>query len=245
MMSPGPPDGPGPAVLRGGLLCRPAAAAACRPVRPVRLLLGPHRDVQDHLGARAPGPGTMSNVPPNSPSTSVRTICRPRLPARVRVEALGQADAVVLDGDQQPRSPWRLPPRTAETSTVPRSALAEAVLQGVLQDLGEHHRQRGGDLGVQDAEAAGAPAGHLARGDLRDHRQHPVGDLVELHPLVQVLGQRLVHDRDRTDPAYRLLERLPAPCRSRSAGPGAAAARRPSGGCSSPGGGSPGWSRPW
>ena len=56
-----------------------------------------------------------------------------------------------------------------------------------------------------------APAGDLARGDLGDHRQHPVGDLVELHPLVQVLGQRLVHDRDRADPADGLLERLPAP----------------------------------
>lgn len=50
----------------------------------------------------------------------------------------------------------------------------------------------------------------LARRDLRDHREDTVGDLVELHALVQVLRQRLVHDRDRTDAAHRFFEGLTA-----------------------------------
>lgn len=54
------------------------------------------------------------------------------------------------------------------------------------------------------------PAGDLAGGDLGDHGEHPVGDLVELHPLVQVLRERLVHDRDGTHPAHGFLQRLPA-----------------------------------
>ncbi len=79
-----------------------------------------------------------------------------------------------------------------------------------MQDLGEDHRQRRGDLGIQDAEAAGAPGGHLSGGDFGDHGQHPVGDVVELDPLVEILRERLVHDRDRTHPADRLVERLAA-----------------------------------
>ena len=58
----------------------------------------------------------------------------------------------------------------------------------------------------------------LARGDLGDHRDDPVGDLVELDALVQVLGQRLVHDGDRTDAPHRLVERLAALLRVHPAG---------------------------
>ena len=48
--------------------------------------------------------------------------------------------------------------------------------------------------------------GHLAR-----HRDHPVGDVVEVDELLGRVRQRLVHDRDRADPAYRLLQRGPRP----------------------------------
>lgn len=60
--------------------------------------------------------------------------------------------------------------------------------------------------------------GDLARRDLGDHGEHPVGDLVELHALVQVLGERLVDDRDRADPAHGLLQGFPAPVRLDAAG---------------------------
>ena len=38
-------------------------------------------------------------------------------------------------------------------------------------------------------------------------RAEPVGDVVEVDALLDRLAERLVHDRDRADPAYRLLER--------------------------------------
>lgn len=53
------------------------------------------------------------------------------------------------------------------------------------------------------------PALDPAGRDLGDHREDPVGDLVELHALVEVLGERLVDDGDRADPADRLHQRLP------------------------------------
>ena len=43
--------------------------------------------------------------------------------------------------------------------------------------------------------------------DLGDHRAEPVGDLVEVDVLLDRLAEGLVHDRDRPDPADRLLER--------------------------------------
>ena len=43
----------------------------------------------------------------------------------------------------------------------------------------------------------------------RDHHPQPVRDVVEVHELVEGLAERLVHDGDRPDAAYRLLQRLP------------------------------------
>ncbi len=45
--------------------------------------------------------------------------------------------------------------------------------------------------------------------DLGDHPPQRVDDLVEVDPLLDRLAQRLVHDRDRADPADRLLQRQP------------------------------------
>lgn len=50
----------------------------------------------------------------------------------------------------------------------------------------------------------------LARGDFRDHGQDTVGDVVELDALVQVLRERLVHDRNRADASHRFFEGLTA-----------------------------------
>ena len=58
-------------------------------------------------------------------------------------------------------------------------------------------------------------------------------------------GQDLVDDGDGADPALGLEQRHPAPARAAAGGPAAARAPRWSAGCSSPGGGPPGWRRPW
>ncbi len=85
----------------------------------------------------------------------------------------------------------------------------------------------------------------IAAGDLGDHREHPVRDLVEAHRLVE---RRRTASRARRrsttpgGPTPRARHEPPAPP---SGEPAAAAAPRRSAGCSSPGGGSPGSSRPW
>ena len=48
-----------------------------------------------------------------------------------------------------------------------------------------------------------------ARGHLARHHGHAVGDVVEIDDLLRRVGQRLVHDRDRSDPADCLVERGP------------------------------------
>ncbi|MCL6640818.1 MAG: FAD-dependent oxidoreductase, partial [Candidatus Rokubacteria bacterium] len=87
--------------------------------------------------------------------------------------------------------------------------LREAVLEGVEQQLVEHHRQRGGHVGRQHAERGG-PAQvdlRLGGGDVDGGGRDAVDHAVEGHLLVDRGRQRLVHDRDRGDPAHRLLER--------------------------------------
>ena len=151
------------------------------------------------------GPSEMT--PPSSDSTSVRTIDSPRLPDVRRVEVLGKAATVVVDLHLEP------PGRAQHRGRACCARLAgETVLDGVLADLGQHHRQRRRHLGRELTERALAGRGQL--GGLRarrrcTHRGQPVGDLVEVDALVERLAQRLVHDRDRPDPANGLLERQP------------------------------------
>ena len=98
------------------------------------------------------------------------------------------------------------------SSTVP-PAVGEAVLDGVLHQLGEDHRQRRGVLGPQLAEAAPPVGAHpvpLARGHLDHRARAPVGDLVEVDRLVEALAQRLVHERDRRRPGAPPPQRGPA-----------------------------------
>ena len=52
-----------------------------------------------------------------------------------------------------------------------------------------------------------APGPSAVEPDVGDHRPEPVGDLVEVDDLLHRLAQRLVDQRDRADPAHRLLER--------------------------------------
>lgn len=78
-----------------------------------------------------------------------------------------------------------------------------------MHQLGQHHRERVGRLRGERPEPAlpayDDPAGQ--RADLGHHRPEPVGDLVEVDRLLDGLAQRLVHDCDRADPTYGLLER--------------------------------------
>ena len=66
----------------------------------------------------------------------------------------------------------------------------EGVLDGVLDQLGAHHRQRGRDVGADDAERALAPRPdrHPARADVGDQPGQPVGHLVEVDRLRRSSG---------------------------------------------------------
>ena len=126
-----------------------------------------------------------------------------------RSKPLGQAHPVVVDGDSEPaRDPLRLDHDRPRAARLLRRLLGVAVLHGVLEELGQHHRQRGGGLVGQQPErplpAYDEPVG--ARADVGDHHPEPVGDLVEPDLVEHLLAQRLVHDRDRADPADSLLE---------------------------------------
>ena len=77
--------------------------------------------------------------------------------------------------------------------------------------LVQHDRERRGDLARQlagvalDLEPDAALAG---RDRLLDHAQQRLHDVAELDLLAGLPGERLVHDRDRADPALGLLDRL-------------------------------------
>ena len=79
-----------------------------------------------------------------------------------RSKPAGSPRAVVVDGDAQParqpaaRSPRSVPPASRRRRRV-------AVLDGVLQQLGQHHRQRGRGLRGQHAEGALAAHPHARR----------------------------------------------------------------------------------
>ena len=211
----------------------------------------------DHLATCWRAPGCRGSPGCRAPAPAPCRTCRPTRPPPASVRSAGRGCPSGCGSKPSGRptpSSWTVtrrrdslvvPPRTAETSTVPRVALAEAVFQGVLQDLGEHHGQRGGDLRVQDAEAAGAPGGDLARARSRRPSRAP-GRRSRRTPRARPGSGTASRARSRSSrpavpppPAPR--GRAPTP----SAGPGGATGRPPSGGCSSPGGGSPGWSRPW
>ena len=66
---------------------------------------------------------------------------------------------------------------------------------------------------------------------LHEHRPQPLDQLGEVDVVLALLGQHLVHGRDREDPVDRVVERLPRVDLRRRA-PAAAAATRRSGGCS-------------
>ena len=159
-----------------------------------------------------PGCGAISSRPPSSASTSVRTICRPRLVVDSRSKSGGQA---------RRRCRYTVTvscpcPRLAETSRHPAQRLPvgprQPVLQGVLQQLGQHQRQRSRDRPRAAGRTCRAGRGVTrASGadDLAGHHRHPAGDVVEVHDLVRDVRQRLVHHRDRADPADGLLQRRP------------------------------------
>ena len=85
------------------------------------------------------------------------------------------------------------------------------MLQRVLQEFGQHQRERHRHVRRQRAEGARQLRGHpdLGPGHLGRHHDDPVRDLVEGDDLVGRVRQRLVHDRDRADPADGVLERRP------------------------------------
>ena len=115
---------------------------------------------------------------------------------------------------RRPRRDSRSPSALADaaTSIMPPRSAVERVLDRVLDQLGEHHRQRRRGVRADRAERAGPPGPDRrpVRAHVGDQPGEPVGHLVEVDRLVEGLAQRLVDDRDRPDPSYRLLQRHPA-----------------------------------
>ena len=87
----------------------------------------------------------------------------------------------------------------------------ERVVDRVLHELVEHHRERGGEIAGQHAGVALDRQAQVAVGagdGLGDHPHERLHDVVEAHLVARLARQRLVHDRDRADPPLRLLDRL-------------------------------------
>ena len=90
------------------------------------------------------------------------------------------------------------------------AGVPEAVLDGVLHQFGEHHRDRGRVLRTQSAEGALERPRHphprpVAQVERR--LDAPLGDLVEVEVIVEARGERLVHRRDRRHPADGVVQR--------------------------------------
>ena len=157
-------------------------------------------------------------MPRSSSRTSARTIERPVPDGRV----LREAGAVVGDREHGlavslRSSTWTcLPPCSSAFPSSSEKTSASAVAR---LPASEHRLERRLDL------APGADA-------LDEHRAQPVEQLREVDVVVALLGQHLVHRRDREDPVDRVLERLARVDLARLRAPGGAAATRRSGGCS-------------
>ena len=129
------------------------------------------------------------------------------------------------------------PPSSAiasETLAVPLRQLdpdrAAAVLERVLEELAEDERERGravaGERDRLERRLDVLPDDEA----LHEHRPQPLDQLGEVDVVLAVLGQHLVHGRDREDPVDRVVSAGAG--RPPARAPGAAAARRRSAGCS-------------
>src|SRR5512133_980708 len=78
----------------------------------------------------------------------------------------------------------------------------EAMLDGVLAEFADDHRQAGGDIRRQQTEAAltdcrdSTPRG----GDVADRPEELIGYLIEFDDLIEGLRQGFVHNRNGGDP---------------------------------------------
>ena len=220
-----------------------ARGASARGRRPSCRCPGPAAPGTPAGGRPARRPGWRSRRA-SSVVTSVRTIVEPEAGRLVDREVVRHADPVVdhLHGQV-------VVVVLQEHHDVARAvAVDEGVRDGVLQQLGEHDGQRGGHAGRQLAAVALDPEAHRPLRRLQrvlGQAQQGPDDLDEGHVVAGLPGQRLVHDGDGADAADRLGQHLLGLVRRRCAGPGGAGATRSSAGCSSPGGGSRGWWRPW
>jgi len=198
--------------------------------------------------ASVPPPGRLrsSMVPRSSPVTSVRTICRPSVSLVSRLKPAGRP--APESGDRH----VQVLPSTVDSHAHLAAVVGlvgqpgQAVLDRVEQQLVQGHDQWGGDLGGQHPEGTlAARYGSWYR--LTPPRWPPwtPGSTIPSNSTASVSGhgERLVYQRDGRHPPHRLLQRLPR--RRCPPGLAGAAARQPSVGCSSPGGVSPGWWRPW
>ena len=101
-----------------------------------------------------------------------------------------------------------VPPRERDRDVV------AAVLERVLEELGEDERERGGTLaGERDRLEVGRHV--LPRHQpLHEHRAQAVDELAEVDVVLAMLGQHLVHGRDGEDPVDRVVRATSAGRRS-------------------------------
>ena len=116
-------------------------------------------------------------------------------------------------------------PALAARSRAPSSAIASttlvtspreldpdpvaAVLERVLEQLAEDERERGRLVAAERDRLERGLDRLLGAEALDEHRAQPVEQLVQVDLLVALLGQHLVHGRDREDAVDRVLERAP------------------------------------
>ena len=127
--------------------------------------------------SRRPPGGPSSHGPAQLPATRVRTICRPSRSPSSGSKPSGSPTP--SSSTTTTSSPSR---RSRSRTTACPSPPAQAVLDRVLQQLGQHHRQRRRELGVAASRTPRPRADdrRLRAGrHLRHHRSTPVGDLVE------------------------------------------------------------------
>ena len=161
-----------------------------------RLVLGDEdaRHAGNTTSARRPPSFSRASSPRSSSRTSARTIESP-VPRR-----LASMPAAVVR-DRQDDVSVALRERD-------RDVLA-AVLERVLEELGEDERERRRALARERHRL------ELGRdvlpGDepLHEHRAQAVDELAEVDVVLAMLGEHLVHGRDREDPVDGVVERLP------------------------------------
>ena len=137
--------------------------------------------------------------------TSVRTIESPSPVA----SSSRNPDSTPRPLSTTARCSWPSAFDSCTTTDTSGAALWEPVIDSVLQELGEHDRQRRGDRRRDPTAVAlhGEPHRPVDRLQalLGEPQQRP-HDLDERHVVARLARKRFVHERDRADPSHRVAD---------------------------------------